>query len=103
VFAYHELQEEVAVGLPDRFELMQNFPNPFNPVTSIRCELPFESKVVVTVFDVSGRTVAVPVNEVLKGGRYTFRFEAGGLASGVYFYRMTAKDFVQTRKMMLLK
>ncbi|WP_456429951.1 T9SS type A sorting domain-containing protein, partial [Rhodocaloribacter sp.] len=92
-----------AVGLPETFALEPAYPNPFNPVTTLRYALPQAEHVTLEVFDMLGRRVATLVNEVQKAGRYTIRFEAGDLASGVYFYRMRAGSFVETHKMILLK
>ena len=92
-----------AAGLPETFALEPAYPNPFNPVTTIRYALPQAERVTLEVFDMLGRRVATLVNEAQKAGRYALRFEAGDLASGVYFYRMRAGSFVETHKMVLLK
>ncbi len=89
--------------LPLYFDLSQNYPNPFNPVTSIRYQLPVASDVRLEVFDIIGRRVAVLVNEQVQAGRYTIQFDASGFASGVYFYRLQAGSFVQTRKLTVIK
>ena len=89
--------------IPQRFALMQNFPNPFNPLTTIRYELPRESKVVLKIYNVIGQEVATLVNDVQRAGRYGVNFTSEGLASGVYFYRLQANDFVETKKLLLLK
>jgi hypothetical protein len=101
--------------LPSSFSLQQNYPNPFNPSTAISFQLPASSFVTLKIFDVLGREVAALVNEVRPAGRYTVSWDArqsaGGLASdlpsGVYFYRLEAKNstqsFVETKKMILLK
>ena len=83
--------------------LLQNHPNPFNPRTTIGFTLTEESHVTVTVFDVSGKRVATLLDETKGIGLYTVGFDAAGLASGIYFYRLQAGDFVQQRKMVLLK
>jgi len=89
--------------IPATYELSQNYPNPFNPKTVIRSQLPVAGDVSLVVYDVLGREVAVLVNEQRVAGRYQDRFDATGLASGVYFYRMQAGNFVQTRKLLLVR
>jgi Secretion system C-terminal sorting domain len=85
------------------FKLYNNYPNPFNPATNIKYDLPKESFVVIKVYDILGREVAALVNEKQPSGRYNIRFDASNLASGIYVYRIVAGDFVQVHKMMLLK
>jgi 2',3'-cyclic-nucleotide 2'-phosphodiesterase (5'-nucleotidase family) len=80
-----------------------NYPNPFNPSTLITYSLPQEAKVSLQIFDVSGRLVETLVNTVQPKGEYEVRFNAGSLSSGVYFYRLDAGGYVQTRKMTLVK
>ena len=89
--------------LPTRFSLSQNYPNPFNPTTDISYELSSESFVTLKVYNVLGQEVATLVNELKQAGSYTIRFDAGGLASGVYFYRLTAGNFSETKRLMLVK
>jgi hypothetical protein len=95
-------------SVPIRYALEQNFPNPFNPSTIIRYALPAGGPVSLTVYDVAGREVARLVNETQPAGTYEVRFDAaavrrGGLASGVYFYRVQAGSFSESRKMLLVK
>ncbi len=100
-----------ASGNPLTFSLEQNFPNPFNPVTTIRFHLARTELANLTVYDILGRRVAVLVNERRDAGVHEVRFDATRLSSGVYFCRLTARqidggqagDFVQTRKLLLLK
>jgi hypothetical protein len=89
--------------VPGEFRLEQNYPNPFNPATVISYQLAVNSFVTMRVFDLIGREVATLVNENLAAGNYDITFNAAGLSSGVYFYRLTADDMVQTRKMILQK
>ena len=89
--------------VPAAFVLAQNYPNPFNPTTIIGYQLPAASDVKLTVFDLLGRQVAVLVNERQSPGNYEVKFSAAGLASGVYLYRLTTGEGVQTRKMLVLK
>ena len=89
--------------LPFEFGLEQNFPNPFNPTTTIKYSIPNEADVSLEVFNTLGEEVAVLVNESKRAGNYEVKFDATALSSGIYFYRIKAVDFVQVRKMMLLK
>ncbi len=94
---------EIRASLPSAFELSQNYPNPFNPTTTIRYALPASVYVRVTVVNILGQRIASLVNEVQDAGYHEVRFDAGGLASGVYFYRVIAGDFVAARKMTVAK
>jgi hypothetical protein len=89
--------------LPGEFQLMQNYPNPFNPTTVVRFQLPVASMVRLAVYDILGREVAVLVNERMDAGVHEIKFDGSNLASSVYLYRIQAGDFVQTRKLLLLK
>jgi hypothetical protein len=96
------------VSLPRAYGLSQNYPNPFNPVTTIQYSLPQRSHVVIDVFDILGRQVRRLVNETRSAGAYEVRWDGtdqGGVpvSTGVYLYRIQAGDFVQSRKMLLLK
>jgi photosystem II stability/assembly factor-like uncharacterized protein len=84
-------------------QLAQNYPNPFNPSTTIRYELPHASSVSLKVYSTLGQEVATLVNETKSAGVYTVQFDAGGLASGVYFCRLSTNNFVQTRKLVVLR
>jgi hypothetical protein len=88
---------------PKIFGLEQNYPNPFNPTTGIRYQVAGASDVRLEVFDMLGRKVATLVNERQSAGAYSVNFNATSLASGVYFYRLQAGSFVETKKMMLVK
>jgi hypothetical protein len=90
-------------NLPLVFSLAQNFPNPFNPVTTIKYALPKDVKVVIKIYDILGREVRTLVNEFRKAGYYDVKFDMSSYASGVYFYRIEAGDFVQSKKMVLVK
>jgi hypothetical protein len=89
--------------IPNSYSLAQNYPNPFNPATKISFSLPKAGDVKLVVFDILGREVATLVNENVKAGTHSVQFDASHLASGVYLYRMTAGDFTETKKMMLVK
>lgn len=86
-----------------KFVLSQNFPNPFNPTTTIEFHIPRASLVTLRVFDILGREVATLVNEEMEPGRHAREFAGSGLASGFYLYRLRAGDFVQTRKLVLVR
>jgi hypothetical protein len=89
--------------LPASFVLYQNYPNPFNPSTKIKYSLPQSSKVTLKVFDVLGKEVAVLVDEVKSRGVYEINWNAESFPSGVYFYQIKAGDFIETKKMILMK
>jgi hypothetical protein len=88
--------------VPVSFDLSQNFPNPFNPTTTIRYQLPAASHVTLTIFDVLGREVATLAEGERTAGTYTVVWNVGSNSSGVYFYRLTAGSFVMTKKLMVL-
>jgi hypothetical protein len=90
-------------SLPVSHCLDQNFPNPFNSSTTIGWQLAQSTKATIKVFDLVGREVSIPVNEQRPAGNYETEFNAGTLPKGVYFYQLKAGEFVQTRKMILLK
>lgn len=94
---------EVDLGKPTTFALNQNYPNPFNPSTSIQYSVVGSQYVSLKVFNVLGKEVAVLVNEKQEPGTYTVDFTSANLSGGAYFYRLQAGDFVQTKKMILLK
>jgi len=103
-FILHEDVSALPEGVvADDFLLDQNYPNPFNPSTAISFQLPAASFVTLKVFDVLGREVATLVNEVQAAGRYTVRWIASSLPSGIYLYRIQAGGYVETRRMVLMK
>ena len=89
--------------VPETFELSQNYPNPFNPTTRISFTIPATAMVQLKVYNVLGQEVATLVNETMTNGSHTVTFDASKLASGVYLYKITAGNFVSTKKMVLLK
>lgn len=95
--------EEDDTGVPKWFELCQNYPNPFNPYTNFEFRISKSEFVSLKVYDPLGREVATLVNGVKHPRDYQLSWDATGMSSGVYFYRMTAGAFVQTRKLVLLK
>ena len=110
------LSNLVSVGnslneIPEKFQLMQNFPNPFNPETNIKFNMPVSGNAELKIFDSKGSEVSTIVNGVLQPGSYEFTFKAGNLPSGVYMYRLVVSspnslntsDFTETRRMVLIK
>jgi len=88
---------------PNRYSLDQNYPNPFNPSTRIRFSIPMQSKVVLRLYNILGAELRVLVNEEKEAGIYEVEFNAKDLPSGIYFYRLQAGNFVETKKMILMK
>lgn len=101
--AVHVFEGKWSKGLPHTFALQQNFPNPFNPHTTIRYAVPAMFEVELAVYDVLGRKLDVLVNERRAAGTHEVTFDASRFAGGVYFYRFAAGTFVQTRKMVCIK
>ncbi|MBS1515350.1 MAG: T9SS type A sorting domain-containing protein [Bacteroidetes bacterium] len=95
--------EAVSNEVPSIFSLKQNYPNPFNPLTNINFDIPKQSFVKITVFDNLGREVRELVNADYAAGSYTVGFDASSLSSGIYFYRIQAGSFVETKSMILAK
>ncbi len=89
--------------VPKQFEMKQNFPNPFNPTTTVRFGLPQRSHVTLSVFNTLGQEIARLVNGEVEAGYHEVTFEGGGLSSGVYFYKIQAGDFVLTKRLLLLR
>lgn len=94
---------EVSFMKLTEFNLEQNYPNPFNPETNIDYIIPEETFVTISLSDVTGRVIIELVNEKKDAGTYTINFDGASLSSGIYFYTITAKNFHQTRKMLLVK
>ena len=90
-------------SIPTKFNLHQNYPNPFNPTTAIKFEIPKESYVTLRVYNSIGKDVAELVNRELSAGQYQISFDAKDLPSGIYYYKLQAGEFTQTRKMLLVK
>jgi hypothetical protein len=96
-------------SLPTEFALHQNYPNPFNPTTVIRYQLPvgqdgiLSNYVTLKIFNLLGQEVATLVNEVKQAGSYEVTWDASGMASGVYFYRLQVRDFVEAKKLILVR
>lgn len=108
-FSYSQVVQ-VEIGIPDKYSLSQNYPNPFNPATRIDYQLPFDAKVQIELYSITGEKVATLVSGDFSAGYHTYELNASrlNLASGVYFYRINAVDFnngkfVDTKKLVLLK
>ncbi len=103
--------EPISSEIPQRYELLQNYPNPFNPATKLKFSIPLlrgvageaGRGVLLKVYDVLGKEIAVLVNENLKPGIYEIEWDASNIRSGVYFYSLITNDFTQTKKMVVLK
>ena len=95
--------ERLSTGLPMHFSLNQNYPNPFNPATTISFSLPSKSFASLKVFDALGRVVSTLVLEELPAGTYSRQWNAADLPSGIYFHRLQAGSFTETKKLLLLR
>ena len=101
-FTYSNLIE-VDVFAPQGFTLYQNYPNPFNPTTNIKFALPYKTQLQLNVYNTLGERVAQIFNGTLEEGYHEFVFDATNLSSGVYFYRIESDNFVDAKKMAILK
>jgi hypothetical protein len=90
-------------SVPVTFQLFQNYPNPFNPTTTIQYSVPGSQYVSLKIYDVLGREIALLVDEMKQPGTYIATWDASGLSSGVYFYRLQSGGFVETKRMILLR
>ncbi|MCX6165057.1 MAG: T9SS type A sorting domain-containing protein, partial [Ignavibacteriae bacterium] len=90
-------------NIPKEYSLSQNYPNPFNPVTNIKYQIPVNGFVSLKIYDITGREIANLVKEYKQAGNYTVSFNGSNLASSVYFYRIQSGDFMQVKKMVLVK
>jgi hypothetical protein len=107
-YGFTDIEKEV--NIPSEYKLFQNFPNPFNPSTTIKYSIPAETghapslqHVTLKVYDLPGREVTTLVDEERTAGNYEVRIDGSKLSSGLYFYTLRSGDFVQTKKMMLIK
>lgn len=89
--------------IPDNFYLSQNFPNPFNPSTKIKFNIPLSGVTKLSVFDLSGKEISSLVNKSLSAGSYTVDFNASDLSSGVYYYHLQSEGYSEIKKMTLIK
>jgi flagellar hook protein FlgE len=97
------VKEEQVTQIPRSFSLLQNYPNPFNPETKIEYSIQKSVNTKLAVYDLLGREVAVLVNEQKPAGKYQATWNASGSTSGVYFYKLQAGSYSETKKLMLLK
>jgi probable HAF family extracellular repeat protein len=106
LFVFNEatdVEDQGYFGLPKEYNLAQNYPNPFNPITKIRFGIPQAGFVTLKVYDILGNEIATLVNEEKSAGSYEVEFDATMYSSGIYFYKLQAGSFVETKKMLLLK
>ena len=89
--------------VPTEFQLSQNYPNPFKERTTIKFCVPDKMKIRLEVFDTDGNKVKTLVDEIKEAGTYKVEFDASKLPSGIYFYRLQAGDYIETKKMVLMK
>jgi hypothetical protein len=97
------LDIDFGFGVPDAYELAQNYPNPFNPTTTIKYSITKQSHVSLKVYNILGHEVNTLVNNQQSAGSYTFKFDGSNLSSGVYFYQIHTQEFVETKRMLLVK
>ena len=95
--------EDQIIELPNNFTLDQNYPNPFNPVTTIRFTLSTAANIELSVLNIRGQVVAEILDERRSAGEHSVVFDASGLPSGIYFYRLTTGQFSETRKMVVVR
>ena len=93
----------IEAAIPTKFELSDAFPNPWNPTTTIRYQLPTNSLVTIKIFDALGKEITTLVNEIKPAGNYSLILNSKNLSSGVYYYQMIAGNFIETKKIILLK
>jgi len=98
-----EVQEVRQPTVAGEYRLMQNYPNPFNPLTTIEYQLPKASKVELSVYNINGQLVKTIVNEYHNAGHYSVIWNAGGVASGLYLYRIKAGEFINVKKCLVIK
>ena len=89
--------------MPNENSLLQNYPNPFNPVTNFKFQIVKPGLVTLKIYDMLGKEVSTIVNEELKAGYYSYKWDASKLASGIYFYRITAGSYTEVKKMLMIK
>lgn len=102
-FTYFELDDFVNIGIPKVCILEQNFPNPFNPETIISYQLSSERNVSLKIFNNLGKEIIQLVNSIQSAGSYSIKFEGNKMPGGVYFYRLEAGDYIETKRMLLIK
>jgi hypothetical protein len=95
--------QNIGTEIPKEYKLYQNYPNPFNPTTTINFDIIKTGNVKVVIYDALGREVKILVNETAPPGRYRVTFNSESVSSGVYFYKIITKDFVDVKKMLVIK
>ncbi len=95
--------EQISSEVPEKFYLYQNYPNPFNPNTKIKFQIPKPGYVILKVFDILGREIVTLIDKMMNAGVYDTEFDGANLSSGIYFYRIEAGNFVEAKKMVLVK
>ena len=98
-----DVNDQTLQQAPTTYALDQNYPNPFNPSTKIRYQIPVVARVTLKLYDILGREVRTLMSQTLQAGSYATTFDATGLASGIYFYRLQAGEFVDSKRLVLLK
>ena len=102
-FTFTCLETGIAQHIPGAFELVQNYPNPFNPTTTIRFQIPEDCTAKVSIYDMSGRIIGTLVNDHVSAGYHSVSWDASAYPSGLYFYRLNAGSYSETKKMLLIK
>jgi hypothetical protein len=102
-YEFHYLTEEVNISAPSKFDMSQNYPNPFNPTTNISYSIPEKSFVTLKIYDNLGRELTTLVSEVKSEGIYSVNFDGSKLSSGIYFYKIIAGNYSDTKRMLLIK
>jgi hypothetical protein len=102
-YEYFNLGNEIEILSPNIFVLLQNYPNPFNPTTTIKFSLQEKANLLLTVYNSIGEDVVTLIHDEKPAGSYEVEFDATGLTSGIYYYKIVTNDFIQTKKMVLIK
>lgn len=102
-YEYHNLNSEVELGAPSKFSLYQNYPNPFNPTTKINYDLVNDGNVSLKIYNMSGKEIATLVNGFNTSGYHSVTFDASGISSGIYYYKLEANGISKVMKMALIK
>ncbi|MCX6163575.1 MAG: T9SS type A sorting domain-containing protein [Ignavibacteriae bacterium] len=95
--------KRISSEIPNSFKLLNNYPNPFNPVTKIRFQIPKTSYVEIKIFDITGKNLTTLVSQVIKEGTYEYIFDASSLPSGIYFVKMQAENYMGVNRIALIK
>ena len=102
-FEYFNLTTEINISTPEKYSLSQNFPNPFNPTTSIQFSIPVDGNINIQIFDMAGKEVMTLLNEQKPAGQYSVQVNGNNLSSGIYYYKIKAGNFSAIKKMTLIK